>query len=471
MLQTDISTGQNMNLNRLSAITAAACCLAAFSSPANAADIEKYHQSIADKNLRDLNMYMSMDVLSDKSGSENLNAILKKESDSHRMQMIEKFDKDMQEFLVETRNRPDDEEGSLKYVPWYKICYADAFVTADNSKISIIRKCTAFYGGAHDGHWTHTSTFDIASGNLLTLDQVYGKANVLKAALGALRKSKDREYFDENYEEHASKMILSGQIPWFIENDSTLVLRFDEYAIASYAAGPTEVVIPIVDGKISGAKAKTRDPILNLDSYPEESETSHELVKRRVTANPARGGAFEFDDLYPADANTANLWYRAGLAKRSADMADELAASAVYFDDEGNEKDRNVRCDTKIVRADNKYLSILDACSNDMGAAWHITHNIDVNGSEILIPSRLLGGKQAMKAMMISAVSGTVPATDLKPDWRKDVEASINYESALPWTIGKGFITIEFSGIRALRNDGQPVEIKLAFSEQANAEE
>lgn len=78
---------------------------------------------------------------------------------------------------------------------------------------------------------------------------------------------------------------------------------------------------------------------------------------------------------------------------------------------------------------------------------------------------------QALKAMMISAVSGTVPATDLKPDWRKDVEASINYESALPWTISKGFITIEFSGIRTLRNDGQPVEIKLAFSEQANAEE
>lgn len=474
-MQPDISIGQNMKHNSLSAITAT-CCLAAFSSMACADDIkdisqdqaavslEKYHLSIADKTARSMGMYMSMDVLSEKNGNEKINAILKKESESNRMLMTANFDKEWRETLVETRSEP--EENMYKNLMWYTTCDADAHVTADGSKISIIRKCTGFYGGAHGACWTRTSTFDTASGNLLTLDQVFGKANVLKAVLNALRKSKELEYFDEDNEERASKMILSGNIPWFIENDSTLVLRFDEYSIAPYAAGPTEVAIPLSDGKISVAKAKTREPMLTHDSSPDENETSAELIKRRISAQPARGGSIEFDDLIPANANATNFWYREGLAQRSADLVDELSISAVSLDEAGNDVPRNVKCDAKIVRADGKYLSILDTCSNDAGSSWHIAHNIEAEGYEILVPSRLLGGKQAMKALMISSISGTVPAEELNQDWRKNVEASLNYESALPWTIGNGFLTIEFSGHRAIRKDGQPTEIKLAFSEQ-----
>jgi len=101
-----------------------------------------------------------------------------------------------------------------------------------------------FDGAAHPGHYSATINYDLASDRLITLDELflpgsnslqviseYCKAELAKRDIGFDGFAAGADPQPENYTR------------WNLSADG-LIITFDEYQVAPYAAGPQVVVIP-----------------------------------------------------------------------------------------------------------------------------------------------------------------------------------------------------------------------------------
>ncbi|HNK64416.1 MAG TPA: RsiV family protein [Anaerolineales bacterium] len=101
-----------------------------------------------------------------------------------------------------------------------------------------------FDGAAHPGHYSATLNYDLASDRLVTLDELflpgsnylqviseYCKAELAKRDIGFDGFSAGADPLPENYTH------------WNLSADG-LIITFDEYQVAPYAAGPQVVIIP-----------------------------------------------------------------------------------------------------------------------------------------------------------------------------------------------------------------------------------
>jgi hypothetical protein len=101
-------------------------------------------------------------------------------------------------------------------------------------------------GAAHPYHFSRTVTFNLATGQDVTLDQLFlaGSdylqifSDVSKAELS----TRDIGFNDEVFASGADPLPVNYQ-NWNITADG-LLITFDEYQVAPYAAGPQTVTLP-----------------------------------------------------------------------------------------------------------------------------------------------------------------------------------------------------------------------------------
>lgn len=97
-------------------------------------------------------------------------------------------------------------------------------------------------GAAHPGHYSRSLNFDLRDGKVLAMEDVFipGSGYLDKLASACLKDLKERQVLD--WEEGALADPKNYQV-WNITPDGILV-TFDEYQVAPYAAGPQSVVVP-----------------------------------------------------------------------------------------------------------------------------------------------------------------------------------------------------------------------------------
>ena len=121
--------------------------------------------------------------------------------------------------------------------------------TASDDVISVLFTDSNFQGGAHGSAVTTTLNFDVKNNRVLKLADLFEpNANYLKTIADFSRASlkaklqKD-EMFDEEMFNPGSEAKAENYQNWNLTNKG-LLITFDAYQVAAYAAGPQEVVIP-----------------------------------------------------------------------------------------------------------------------------------------------------------------------------------------------------------------------------------
>lgn len=126
----------------------------------------------------------------------------------------------------------------------YSSMKIDFVPTTDKGGIFAVLFQISFYsaGAAHPGHYSHAINYDLRDGKVLSLDDIFiPGSNYLEGLSSAcLEDLKARQVLE--WEEGALPDAKNYQV-WNITPDGILV-TFDEYQVASYAAGPQSVMIP-----------------------------------------------------------------------------------------------------------------------------------------------------------------------------------------------------------------------------------
>lgn len=99
-------------------------------------------------------------------------------------------------------------------------------------------------GAAHPSHYSITINYDLENGRELTLDELFLPASNYLQTISDICKAQlsTRDIGFESFSKGADPLPENYQL-WNISNDG-LVITFDEYQVAAYAAGPQVVVIP-----------------------------------------------------------------------------------------------------------------------------------------------------------------------------------------------------------------------------------
>lgn len=144
-------------------------------------------------------------------------------------------------------------EGTVANSPTPPIAGGSSFdlqyeVTGQRGEVWSIKYSISFYadGAAHPGHYSITINYDLANGREITLDELFiSGSNYLQVISDACKAELSTRFVD-----FGSDFFSAGADPlpenftrWNLSNDG-LVITFDEYQVAPYAAGPQVVIIP-----------------------------------------------------------------------------------------------------------------------------------------------------------------------------------------------------------------------------------
>lgn len=100
-------------------------------------------------------------------------------------------------------------------------------------------------GAAHPYHYSISSNYDLKSGKALTLEDVFLPNSNYLQVISDLCKAElsARDIAFDSFQTGADPLAENYQ-RWNVSNEGFLVITFDEYQVAAYAAGPQVVVIP-----------------------------------------------------------------------------------------------------------------------------------------------------------------------------------------------------------------------------------
>ena len=101
-------------------------------------------------------------------------------------------------------------------------------------------------GAAHPGHYSISVNYDLANGREITLDELFLPGSDYLTIIADLCKT-DLTIRDIAFEGFSggADPLPENYTRWNLSNDGFLVITFDEYQVAPYAAGAQTVTIPI----------------------------------------------------------------------------------------------------------------------------------------------------------------------------------------------------------------------------------
>lgn len=127
---------------------------------------------------------------------------------------------------------------------WLSTLQIDFTPTIERNGIFAVLYKISFYmaGAAHPGHYSYSLNYDLHAGRVLALSDLFQPGTDYLEAISAycIEDLKTRGRLE--WEEGAAPAPENYQV-WNITPDG-LLITFDEYQVASYAAGPQAVIVP-----------------------------------------------------------------------------------------------------------------------------------------------------------------------------------------------------------------------------------
>jgi len=119
----------------------------------------------------------------------------------------------------------------------------------DNNLLSVLNISYEYTGGAHPVSYWASETFDVRTGKLLTLSDIFGLSNeealerVYETVISQIEATKDEEnnYYFEDYEENVKNYYSEND---FILGPNGIIFYYQLYTIAPYAAGIQTFELP-----------------------------------------------------------------------------------------------------------------------------------------------------------------------------------------------------------------------------------
>ena len=256
------------------------------------------------------------------------------------------------ELAQEARDHYGSDSMSFEY-SYYEDELLGEVVYQTDGLISVLANAYAFYGGAHPNTSTLTWSFDLTTGEFLTLDGLDAQPST-DSALGeslthtlamAVLEQIDAQGLSEYYfEDYASYIFDLAANASFYFNDKGMTIVFDPAVIAPYAASAQKFEIPYsrfynaLDAHTQSLLDVPQDEIIIADYYTTKTLWSW----FNMTTPPVDSGApgITVDGLPLArvtlgDVNTLDE-LRALLCEHvSAELADEWLATGRFVESDG----------------------------------------------------------------------------------------------------------------------------------------
>ena len=256
------------------------------------------------------------------------------------------------ELAQEARDHYGSDSMSFEYI-YYEDELLGEVVYQTDGLISVLANAYAFYGGAHPNTSTLTWSFDLTTGEFLTLDGLDAQPST-DSALGeslthtlamAVLEQIDAQGLSEYYfEDYASYIFDLAANASFYFNDKGMTIVFDPAVIAPYAASAQKFEIPYshfynaLDSHTQSLLNVPQDEIIIADYYTTKTLWSW----FNMTTPPVDSGApgITVDGLPLArvtlgDVNTLDE-LRALLCEHvSAELADEWLATGRFVESDG----------------------------------------------------------------------------------------------------------------------------------------
>ena len=256
------------------------------------------------------------------------------------------------ELAQEARDHYGSDSMSFEYI-YYEDELLGEVVYQTDGLISVLANAYAFYGGAHPNTSTLTWSFDLTTGEFLTLDALNAQSST-DSALGeslthtlamAVLEQIDAQGLSEYYfEDYASYIFDLAANASFYFNDKGMTITFDPAVIAPYAASAQKFEIPYsrfynaLDSHTQSLLDVPQDEIIIADYYTTKTLWSW----FNMTTPPVDSGApgITVDGLPLArvtlgDVNTLDE-LRALLCEHvSAELADEWLATGRFVESDG----------------------------------------------------------------------------------------------------------------------------------------
>ena len=256
------------------------------------------------------------------------------------------------ELAQEARDHYGSDSMSFEYI-YYEDELLGEVVYQTDGLISVLANAYAFYGGAHPNTSTLTWSFDLTTGEFLTLDGLDAQPST-DSALGeslthtlamAVLEQIDAQGLSEYYfEDYASYIFDLAANASFYFNDKGMTITFDPAVIAPYAASAQKFEIPYsrfynaLDSHTQSLLDVPQDEIIIADYYTTKTLWSW----FNMTTPPVDSGApgITVDGLPLArvtlgDVNTLDE-LRALLCEHvSAELADEWLATGRFVESDG----------------------------------------------------------------------------------------------------------------------------------------
>lgn len=256
------------------------------------------------------------------------------------------------ELAQEARDHYGSDSMSFEYI-YYEDELLGEVVYQTDGLISVLANAYAFYGGAHPNTSTLAWSFDLTTGEFLTLDGLDAQPST-DSALGeslthtlamAVLEQIDAQGLSEYYfEDYASYIFDLAANASFYFNDKGMTIVFDPAVIAPYAASAQKFEIPYsrfynaLDAHTQSLLDVPQDEIIIADYYTTKTLWSW----FNMTTPPVDSGApgITVDGLPLArvtlgDVNTLDE-LRALLCEHvSAELADEWLATGRFVESDG----------------------------------------------------------------------------------------------------------------------------------------
>lgn len=172
--------------------------------------------------------YPVISKLSDEAVKTKINAFLEKIGQNYWMEA--------QDIIV---TDPKDEYGPTKDNPW---SYGSDFVITsnENNRLSLYFISYSYSGGAHGMAWQESYTFDLTTGELISLKDITQNPDYVSI----INKYIKSEIKAQQLPELVPFETIEADRPYYLENDA-VVITFQQYEYTPYAAGMPEFRIPL----------------------------------------------------------------------------------------------------------------------------------------------------------------------------------------------------------------------------------
>ena len=256
------------------------------------------------------------------------------------------------ELAQEARDHYGSDSMSFEYI-YYEDELLGEVVYQTDGLISVLANAYAFYGGAHPNTSTLTWSFDLTTGEFLTLDgldtqpstdSALGESLTHTLAMAVLEQIEAQGLSEYYFEDYASYIFDLAANASFYFNDKGMTIVFDPAVIAPYAASAQKFEIPYshfynaLDSHTQSLLNVPQDEIIIADYYTTKTLWSW----FNMTTPPVDSGAPDItvDGLPLArvmlgDVNTLDE-LRALLCEHvSAELADEWLATGRFVESDG----------------------------------------------------------------------------------------------------------------------------------------